>query len=361
MKIIEIIPQLSSGGAERFTVDLCNKLAEDNEVTLVVFHSITKAGFYENELSDRVKLISLHKKKGIDILLIFKINRIINKIKPDIIHTHLRAIIYIIIASLLIYKPKYFHTIHNSAEKEAGDRFNKLIRYYLFKWKKILPVTISKESNRSFIDFYGLSATVINNGRNIPSEIEVSKTTIKEFEKYRIGNRRVLVNLARIDIVKRQTMLARVATRLTNEGFNFSLLIIGSKKNSTLVDEIESNSCSNIHILGEKHNPLEYLKMSDAFCLSSSYEGLPISLIESIGIGIVPICTPVGGIIDVIENNVNGLLSSDLSEIGFYNILKHFLLMDNSALVKMKNASKKSYEPYSMNECANKYINLFNK
>ena len=42
MKILEIIPQLSSGGGERFVVDLCNELSKEHDVTLMVLHSLDK-------------------------------------------------------------------------------------------------------------------------------------------------------------------------------------------------------------------------------------------------------------------------------------------------------------------------------
>lgn len=42
--------------------------------------------------------------------------------------------------------------------------------------------------------------------------------------------------------------------------------------------------------------------MGDAYALCSSYEGMPISLIEAIGVGCIPVCTPVGGIVDVVHN-----------------------------------------------------------
>ena len=42
MKILEIIPQLSSGGGERFVVDLCNELSKEHDVTLMVLHSLDR-------------------------------------------------------------------------------------------------------------------------------------------------------------------------------------------------------------------------------------------------------------------------------------------------------------------------------
>lgn len=42
MKILEIIPQLSSGGGERFVVDLCNELSKEHDVTLMVCTHLTR-------------------------------------------------------------------------------------------------------------------------------------------------------------------------------------------------------------------------------------------------------------------------------------------------------------------------------
>ena len=69
MKIFEIIPQLSSGGAERFTIDLCNELSKEHDVTLVVLHSVEKFGFYADELSPKVHLVSMNKRMGFDAML----------------------------------------------------------------------------------------------------------------------------------------------------------------------------------------------------------------------------------------------------------------------------------------------------
>jgi glycosyltransferase involved in cell wall biosynthesis len=49
------------------------------------------------------------------------------------------------------------------------------------------------------------------------------------------------------------------------------------------------------------------LKKCDIFLLPSFYEGLPMSLLETMSFGQVPIVTPVGSIPMVIIDNVNGI------------------------------------------------------
>ncbi len=361
MKIVEIIPQLSSGGAERFTVDLCNELAPKHDVTLIVLHSIDKNGFYAAELSKDVKLISMNKRKGADLSLPFRLRKAIEKIAPDVVHTHLRGITYGFLAALTLRKIKFFHTIHSAAAKEAGGGVSAWVRKFSFSRSLIKAVTISPESHRSFNEFYNnASATMIVNGRNIPPKIEISEAVAEEFKGYRKGDDcRVLVNLASINVVKRQPMLAKIAARLESEGYNFTLLLIGKKLDQALVSEIESHNCKSLHILGERTNPLEYLALCDAFCLGSSYEGMPISLIEAMGVGAIAVCTPVGGIVDVIENGKNGFISRDISEESYYNTLKEFLDLPASKMEQLREESRKSYEPYSMTECATRYEELF--
>ena len=69
MKIIEIIYNLSSGGAERFAVDLSNQLSEANDVSLFTLKDDCdiRNVFYKSELSSKVKYRNL--KSNQDILL----------------------------------------------------------------------------------------------------------------------------------------------------------------------------------------------------------------------------------------------------------------------------------------------------
>lgn len=362
-KILEIIPQLSSGGAERFTVDLCNQLAEKYDVTLVMLHSFEGLDFYKSDLSPHVKLVSMNKRKGFDFGLILKLYRLIKDEKCDIVHTHLRAIIYSVLAIIKFHKHiKFVHTLHNDAYHEAGGKISLLIKKVLFRQKWVLPITISEESANSFEKLYGFKSTLIYNGRSVPTDLQTSINVSSEINRYKKNKTtRVLVNLARFEPQKRQPLLARVASRLHEEGYDFILLFIGNKKTLDMVSEVENTKCSSIHILGEKNNPLEYLKVADAYCLCSSFEGMPISLIEALALGIIPICTPVGGVINVVKNGENGFLSDDISEESYYATLRLFLDLSDEELIPIKEKVSNSYSPYSMTQCVLKYINIFNQ
>ena len=361
MRILEIIPQLSSGGAERFTVDLCNELSKTNEVMLLTFYPLNEYGFYSSELTSSVTLLSLDKPQGLSLRTFKKVLSVIKNFKPDVVHIHLRAIVYCLPALLIYNKVKYFMTIHSAADKEADGYWGFLMRKICFKAGIVKPITISNESHNSFIKYYKVNADIIYNGRDVSAQaIRISDSSREEVEKCKNHpSDKVIINLARINEVKRQNLLAKVVDRLYKEGYTFTVIIVGNKRDERLVNEIESYNCPLVHLLGEKSNPLEYLKLSDAYCLCSSYEGMPISLIEAIGVGIVPICTPVGGIVDVIKDGYNGILAKGLMEDDLYNAIKTFLQLTNSQIDDLRQNVIRSYEPYSMAECARKYEMLF--
>lgn len=360
MKILEIIPQLSQGGAERFVIDLCNELSKEHEVILVVLHNVDNHGFFRKELSERVRLISMNKRMGMDWRLFFRLARLIRKEKPDAVHTHLRSIVYSFLAYILPSKIKFIHTIHSDAEKEAGKGISKWCRKFAFDLKRVHPVTISEESQRSFEDFYHLPSTLIYNGRpkyNFNTDIS---TVQQELEKIKTNQDvKIIVNVARIDPAKNQLTLAKAIDNLNKQGYAVELAIIGSKADKQIVNDIEVLNSPHVNLLGVRANPRDYMRAADAFCLSSIYEGMPITLIECFSVGAIPLCTPVGGIINMIQDGENGILAKSSSQEDIEIALRTFLCLNDSQKQQINQNSFKSFKLYTMERCTKQYLTLF--
>ncbi len=362
MNILQVISTLNSGGAERFTVDLSNQLARNNKVTVVVLERIDPGWFLLKELHSDIKVISLNKTEGFSLKASAELFNIIKNNNIEIVHTHLTGIHYVIVAAMLQRrKITFVHTVHNTAKAEARSRKGILIRKMLFSCKFVYPVTISDDSHESFVQFYKTGARLICNGRNRP-EIKGDEDAATDIRKARVTeNTRILLNVASIQASKNQLLLAKCVQRLVGEGYDVSLLIIGRKVYPEIVEEIGKLDCSRIFILGEKSNPVEYMALADAFCLSSLYEGMPISVIEAFSAGLIPVCTPAGGVADMIRDGYNGILSTGFTEDDYYRALKQFIDMEACTLEEMKNNAEKSYEVYSMEVCAGSYQKLYDE
>ena len=360
MKILEIIPQLSSGGAERFVVDLCNELVRArHEVTLAVLHNVDKYGMFKDELDGRVRLLSMNKRMGLDGRLFVRLARLIREERPDVVHTHLNGIMYALPSCWLSRGARFVHTVHNDAAKEAGGGLTRWSREAAFKWGGVCAVTISEESQRSFEAFYHLPSTLIYNGRP-PYAGPADDAAAQELQGLKHNKAaRTIVNIARIAEAKNQLALAQAVDALNSRGRALELFLIGAVLDRGIAEAIERLQSPYIHLLGTRRNPRDYMQAADAFCLPSTYEGMPITLIECFSVGAIPLCTPVGGMINMIRDGQNGLLAAGTRQSDIEVMLERFLQLSPAEADAMRQHSKASFAIYDMQQCAQRYVRLF--
>ena len=359
MKIIQLIYSLSSGGAERFVVNLSNELSrQGHDVTICMLLNTENPAWCFNKkfIHPSVKFHSLGFSQGFSLKKVKTVHKYILKEQPDVVHCHLNVIPYIYLTACRNHNIKFFHTIHNIAQKASGLKIQYLLNRFFYK-RNITPIAISKICLESFEKYYHLkNITRIDNGcpTVMPSQ-EFGKTKT-EVDNYKTSiNTPVFIHVARCHPSKNQDLLIDSFNKLNDNSIDYTLLILGSGFDSPEGIRLKQKACSKIHFLGEKSNVGDYWLCSDAFCLTSLYEGLPISLIEALSCGITPICTPVGGIPDVITDSETGYLSENLSIESYYHTLKRFM----TSKLDKKHLTQYYMKYYSISSCANKYINIY--
>ena len=92
-----------------------------------------------------------------------------------------------------------------------------------------------------------------------------------------------------------------------------------------------------IHFIGTRKNISDYILNADIFCLSSNYEGMPITLLESSLAGVPAASTPVCGAVDLIQNGINGYLSKDHSleeyKLALIKVIENFDCIKSLSLI----------------------------
>ena len=366
MRILQVIFTLSSGGAERFVTDLTSELAEykDCSVTLLLLKSdsIPENNFYRKELSPKVvvKSLGINKTTFRDLLKIYKA---IKSEKPDIVHYHLAGMLNILLLTILLYrKPVYIETIHSDIKAIRGynwkDRF---IKNFCFRFHLVKVCTISNYNAQQFKKYYHRECdAMIYNARRAMKPSPLFETRRKEIECLKNHpDDLVFTHIGRCCVAKNQKMLTSAFNTFIQNGYQAILLIIGDGFNSTRGKELQNNACKNIHFIGEQHDIQDYLLNSDGFCLSSKFEGMPITLIEAFACGCIPISTPVSGAIDLIKNEDNGYLSKDYTKEEYLKALENFAQHHQQI---DKNDLKESFHDYfSIKSCAHQYYTLYTK
>lgn len=362
MKIIEFIFRLGAGGAEVFVANLSNALyKKGNEVIIITLFKDREGAklVYEPLLDKNIQLHQFNFDLGFSMAKVKKVCDYVKGVNPDVIHCHLNVIPYIYPIALCNKKIRIFHTIHSLANNLGTKGLTKALARFFYKSGKICPITISRQCKESFEKYYNLSGVpVIDNGCADAQKSILFNDVQKEVSSYKNNDKTpVFIHVARCHPLKRQDRLIAAFNKLNDEGIDFVLLVLGRGFDSEESESYVSTACDKIHFLGQKSDVADYLFCSDAFCLTSEVEGLPISLIEALSAEVCPICTPVGGMLDVIQNGENGYLSDTEDVDDYCKAIKRYLLnpIDRDALLlTFRNK-------YSMDICCDRYIQLMMK
>lgn len=362
MKILEIVLSLSNGGAERFVVDISNEMSKLEDVTLLVLKDfqIGNNGFYKKEVSDRVRLINLGFQDGFKFSYLIKIMKTVRFLDPDVIHIHDVADKYCLLPMIFHSSHKIVvQTIHNDIKSLYKDLYHKFTLGFLGGIGHLSFVTISDRNSQDFSRVYPRARNkMIYNGRArmIASEkINEVRRQISSWKKN--DSTLVLLHIARCAPQKNQSLLVSCFCKWIKSGANAILLICGSGYDSDLGKKLKSISESSVHFIGPQSNVTDYLLCSDAFVLSSLFEGMPITVIEAISLGVPVLSTPVCGVVDTIKDCKNGCISSDFTEESYLEMLKKYSTL--STTLKL-NCSKRDTNLFSIESCAFSYIEYFN-
>lgn len=363
-----MVPALGWGGAQVFCIQLCNELAKypGYDVTLVsMYHHKPEKHLPLSMLDKSVKFVTLGKRRGPDLKIFGRIHKLLKELKPDVVHTHLHSGYYCFLAysRMKDYTFKKIHTFHNLVKMDAPIH-GRIAYKYFFSKHIIQPVSISDEVHKSALKEYGEGCKIvqINNGSDPvkpTASFEEAKAAINKLKKD--SNTKVLINVARISKQKNQYLLLEAMKTLEQESVNVIAIILGDyvADDKKIYDDLMTMKPGNVHFFGKVPNVSDYLLNADAFVLSSIFEGLPISLLEALAGGIVPVCTPVGGLINIVKDDI-GFLSKDVSNESFLATLKAWLSASPEHLKQLAENGKALYKKeFSMESCAVMYNKLY--
>ena len=360
MKILHIHTTMRSGGIEAVICGLSNEMSKTNDVTCCTIFEPSSNDVFYNKLNPSVRKMSLGKKdSGFSVKEILKICRLIDEGRYDAVNIHGCFQYYWLSVLLFHRRTKFFYTIHTDASREnfSWDRYLVWMKRLFFKKRFMRAVTISPSSQRSFKELYGCESHLIYNGTEYPCIDDSDKLS-----SFRLSDRtKIFIHPGRITEAKNQLVLCKVFKRLIDEGHDLVLLIYGAPEDQAIYDRISPYFSDRIRYMGEYHDIPSLMAQSDAFVLPSIWEGLPVTLLEALAVGSVPICSPVGGINDVVQDGVNGILSLSAEEDDFYGALKRYLNMNEAELQSIQLRARVSFEKFSILKSVEEYLKAYSE
>ena len=226
--------------------------------------------------------------------------KIIRQEKPDIIHTNGAMFGMIGRFSSLFVSRKFIHTYHGLMWGDGRPFFHNL----LVRFTEICLLNITNQVT------IGISKMDIERLQKINffrREIEYIPNAVN-FDKAQVSDDQHQKHLPLTD-TKKILCIARFSPqknyRRMFEAFNlllgsYELTIVGSRTDSNECKSLARSICSEskfalINFQGESTDVISHLRNATVFCLSSDFEGMPLSAIEALASGTPVVMPEVGG------------------------------------------------------------------
>lgn len=225
-------------------------------------------------------------------------------------------------------------------------------------FKETTPiVTLSEMERRAIVERYDLKNISV-----LPNCVDIKDYPIKN----ECNTKRVLTlgYMGRITKEKGMEFLLKACKSLKKDNIPFKLMLAGKEdtKDEFIPRYSESLGDDFIYtgvVSGEKKD--EFINKLDLFILPSFFEGLPMSLLECMAQGVVPITTNVGSISDVVTDGTNGIFIEIKDFISIYNAVCE-LDRDREKLNKFSHEAYKTIKlKFSPDEYIKQLNNIYNK
>jgi glycosyltransferase involved in cell wall biosynthesis len=329
--VIHVIGGGEFGGAEEHIIRLMARLPEHGVRGKVVC-------FYEAGLSQALREMGMEVEVlsygRFDLRLIAGLRRLFERARPDVIHTHgVKANFFARLAADGLRKaPPLVTTVHS------------LLRYdYLNPFAYFgahLMETTTRRRNRHFIAVSrSIRASLIEDGV-AESDITVVHHGI-DYERFAAarGSLRaeygipddafVIGAVTRLVKIKAMDDLIRAMPRIVRERPDARLVLVGSGPEEEALRKLAWDQGVEEHVLftGFRRDIPACMHSFDVFVSASLSEGLGLNVLEAMAAGRPVVATAVGGILDLIEDEVNGLLvmtkvSGDLAD-AILDLMRH--------------------------------------
>ncbi|MCD9535867.1 glycosyltransferase [Photobacterium carnosum] len=294
MKILYITTGLGLGGAETQVCNLCDQFIE-------LGHDVSLAYLLEPQVitpqSDQVSIYPLGLTRSPLSLFgtFYRLVKLIKKLQPDVIHTHMvHANLIARIASIFAKTPVLISTAHNANE---GSKL-RMLAYRLTNPLANMTTNVSQKAVEAFIEQGAATANTIDmvpNGINTDQFSSNKQLQAQVKETFGVmENERIVLAVGRNDPAKDYTnLLEAIALLPQNNIAKFFVVGLNVEDLAPLAKELGISD--RVSFLGLRRDISDLMAAADIFIMSSAWEGLPIVIGEAMASECAVITTDAGG------------------------------------------------------------------
>jgi len=286
---------------------------------------------------------------------------LLRQLKPVCTHTYNIATLEYNVISFLAGIKKRIHAEHGrdiydlDGSNKKYQYLRRFINPFVTQW-----IPVSKELADWLVRDVKLPKLKVN---LIYNGIDLELYTPKPYQ----NNKQFVVGtVGRMAAVKDQLTLIKAIEFLITEYPELKniirLEVVGDGElYSTIQSYIKEHSLTeNIKLLGARNDVANILQNFDVFVLPSLAEGIPLTILEAMATSLPVISTKVGGVPELIENDINGYLISPQDVKTLATKIKQYI--DKPELITQHglNARAKVETKFSLQAMTKQYLNSYN-
>ena len=374
-KICLIFTKKVWGGAQKYVYTLAISLPKNQYDVFVV---VGQGGILNSKLLGKnIRTYEISDLKR-DISIVSEIKsfislfKILRKEKPDVLHLNSpKAGGLGAVAGRLCLIPKIIQTIHGWTFNEDRKTSAKIIIWFFsyittLLCHKTIVIAPREEKQGRIMPFIKSKITLIKNGvepilfkeRNLARK-ELVTICGNQMSTESSNN---ILWIGTISELHKNKGLEYTISAVSKINIPFVLFIIGEgEERKNLENLIEKHNLENkVFLVGFLDNANQYLKAFDIFTLTSIKEGLPYTILEA-GLASLPVvASSVGGIPDIIENGVNGILVEKTKTEEITKVIQFMIDNPNERRVFGVKLQQKVEKEFSLKQMLEKTIKCYN-
>jgi glycosyltransferase involved in cell wall biosynthesis len=321
-RVVTLVDLLSNhGGAERFALQVAMGLDQERFESILCVsrwpmspehRALAPSGpqALEDLRESGARFLPLRRTRKVDLAAWMRLERFLRRERVEILHSHKFG--SNLWGSLVARAARVPVVVaHEHTWSYEGQALRRFVDREIIARRADRFVAVSRADQRRMTEVEG-----IDPARTGFIPIGILPTTPSGGERDIRGELGIAPQAPLLGIVgilraqKAHEVLLRAVSQLTRDFPDVQLLIVGDGPRREAIEQliVELGLQGNVCMLGLRSDVPDILRELDVAACSSDFEGSPLAVMEYMDMGLPIVATAVGGIPDLIESGVHGLL-----------------------------------------------------
>lgn len=355
MRIMHIISSPSAGGAEIYVKDLAIAMAEKKHDIRILF--LNKASDIGRDTEFEKKFLARLTEKGISydfigyrarknpFFGIYRTCQIARSFQPDIIHCHLY---YAAVFALFTHGAKLIYTHHSIHLRTSA------FIYKLLDLRMATYIGICDACDRMLQKITRKPVVHIDNA------VEQHRMLPRASRQRLDRAAPTILVVGRLSKEKNLSLLLQALVQLNDLQFKVNVAGEGPERTNLEQQVKQLGLTEKVRFMGNVDNVPALMSGADIYAMCSTWEGLPIALIEATLTGLPLIVTNVGGCPEVVHHVGNGIVVNELTPTAYASGLRS--LIESRALRnRLSDNALNNSERYRLSTSVNAHLALYGR